>query len=285
MRVDFQREREWWDAKAPYEERDKIDEAVNRSLRWREIEKHLKGIRTILEVGGGTGTFSIPLAHRGFMVTHIDLSPAMLSIARSKAQDLQNIHFVEGNAVDLSEYGDSSFDMVLNMDGAISFCGPEAEFAISESCRVSGKKLIISVSHRVCMIPVWLSARLKDLGRIVPAVHEMMDHGEWYQEQFPENPELAKGMTQDYMGPFKAFLPGELSDLLLRCGMRVLRIGGIGSLANFVGQETVERAAKDEHLFQEFLDLCERFDAEILPDGPGTRNRAGLIAVAEPCRE
>ena len=37
---------------------------------------------------------------------------------------------------------------------------------------------------------------------------------------------------------------------------------------------------KEETLFQEFLELCERFDREILPEGLGTR-RAGLIAVAE----
>ena len=42
-----------------------------------------------------------------------------------------------------------------------------------------------------------------------------------------------------------------------------------------------EQDLGDEVLFEQFLDLCERFDREILPDGPGTRQRAGLIAVAE----
>jgi hypothetical protein len=37
----------------------------------------------------------------------------------------------------------------------------------------------------------------------------------------------------------------------------------------------------DNALLDEFLNLCERFDQEILPDGPGTKQRAGLIAVAE----
>jgi hypothetical protein len=34
MQVDFQRERAWWDAKAPDEEQDLADESVNRALRW-----------------------------------------------------------------------------------------------------------------------------------------------------------------------------------------------------------------------------------------------------------
>ena len=33
---------------------------------------------------------------------------------------------------------------------------------------------------------------------------------------------------------------------------------------------------------QDFVDLCERFDLEVLPDGPGSKQRAGLIAVAVP---
>ena len=64
--------------------------------------------------------------------------------------------------------------------------------------------------------------------------------------------------------------------------MRVLRPGALGSLAYLCGGETVKRVLEHESLFQEFLDLCEHFDREVLPDGPGTRERAGLITVAEP---
>jgi hypothetical protein len=62
--------------------------------------------------------------------------------------------------------------------------------------------------------------------------------------------------------------------------MHVLRCGGLGSLAGFCGQKTLDRVRQDEQLTEQFLDLCERFDREILPNGPGTRQRAGLIAVA-----
>ena len=126
MNIDFERERAWWDAKAEFEEVDRADEAVNRALGWREIERHVDGVKTVLDVGGGTGVFSIPLARRGFHVTHLDLSPAMLDKARKKAAGLANIHFVEGNSADLSTFSDRSFDLVLSMDGAISFTGPLA---------------------------------------------------------------------------------------------------------------------------------------------------------------
>ena len=77
MNVDFEREKRWWNAKAPKEEGDIGDQAINRALRWREIERHLEGVETILDVGAATGAFSIPLGQRGFSVTHLDFSPAM----------------------------------------------------------------------------------------------------------------------------------------------------------------------------------------------------------------
>ncbi len=94
MEVDFRRERAWWDAKASTGERDLGDEAINRALRWREIERHLTRVRSILAVGAGTGVFSIPLARRGFSVTHVDFSPAMLTIARQQAHAVQTFPFV-----------------------------------------------------------------------------------------------------------------------------------------------------------------------------------------------
>jgi ubiquinone/menaquinone biosynthesis C-methylase UbiE len=285
LKVDSEREREWWDAKAPKEEKDLSDEAVNRALRWREIERHLEGVQTILSVGGGTGVFSIPLARRGFSVTHLDFAPGMLEIARRNAEGVDGIRFVEANAADLSQFADRSSDLVLNMDGAISFSGSEAEKAVLESCRATRKKLIVTVTNRALMIPIFCSVGLHLTGQFMDGLFAMWENGEWHQEQFPDNPVLSAGMTQDYCGALKAFLPAELRRILEGAGMRVLRCGGLGSLALLCGAETVEQVLKDDELFRRFVDLCDRFDREILPGGPGTRQRAGLIAVAEPGEE
>lgn len=277
--VDFDRERAWWDAKAPKEEQDLTDEAVNRALRWREIERHMEGVRTVLDIGGGTGVFSIPLARRGLAVTHVDLAAAMLALCQRQASGLENIQLAQANAVALP-FPDGYFDLVLNTDGAISFCGALAEQALREACRVTRKVLILTVSHRAGLIPVWVSGSVQMVGRILPAVEAMFNRGEWHRDQFPENSSLSRGMTQDYCGPIKAFLPGELRAALQGEGMRVLRCGGLGTLANLCGQDTVAQTLRGETLFQTFVELCERFDREVLPDGPGTRQRAGLIAVA-----
>ena len=278
MTVDFERERAWWDAKAQQEENDLADEAINRALRWREIDRHLEGIRTVLDVGGGTGAFSIPLASRGFHVTHLDFSKAMLAAAHTNAAGLDNISFLTANAVALP-FPDRTFDLVLNTDGAISFCGVLAGQAIQEACRVTRKVLILAASHRALLIPIFVSASIHLSGSVMPAARSMFDRGEWHQDQFPDNPLLSKGMTQDYCGPLKAFTPDELRAILEKEGMRVTRCGGMGTLANLCGNETVQKALADKTLFEEFVELCEQYDQRILPGGTGTRQRAGLIAV------
>jgi ubiquinone/menaquinone biosynthesis C-methylase UbiE len=281
MKVDWEREKSWWDAKAPKEEDDLGDEPVNRALRWRELEQHLEGVETILDVGCGQGRFAIPLAKRGFSVTCLDISPAVLDIARNKAKGINNISFIEGNAVDLSRFSNRSFDLVLAMDGAISFCGAEAEKAVMESCRVTERKLILSVLSRARMVQLCAAFSLEHSGKLLPAVYEFVKTGLWHQSQFPDNKVFAKGVTQEYVGTIKAFMPSELRAIFEKTDMHILRLGALSSLSNTFKKEVIKHIFNDEVLSKQFIDLADRFDKEIQPEGAGARNRCGLIAVAE----
>jgi ubiquinone/menaquinone biosynthesis C-methylase UbiE len=275
---DFEAERAYWDASAHQEEKWLESRSVNRDLRWREIERHLGGVETILDIGGGTGAFSIPLARRGFFVTHLDLSPAMLKITHTKAEGLQTIRLVEGNVLEMSAFRDKSFDLVLNMDGPVSRCGSHAERAIFESARVAKKKLIITVAHKAWGTSLWLAASLASAGRFLPSVQEMLGKGQWHRDQFAENAILTKELPYRVL---KAFVPAELKKILEQAGMAVLRAGGLGSLHGLCQEKISEHVFEDESLYQQYLEICERFDKEILVDGPGTQNDTGLIAVAE----
>ncbi|MYE32588.1 MAG: class I SAM-dependent methyltransferase, partial [Chloroflexi bacterium] len=44
--------------------------------------------RDVLELGCGTGRVAVPLAASGVRVTGVDLSPAMLALARDRADGL-----------------------------------------------------------------------------------------------------------------------------------------------------------------------------------------------------
>ncbi len=282
IKVDFNREKEWWDAKASKEGKDLADESINRVLRWREIEKHLKGVRTILEVGAATGAFSIPLAKRGFTVTHVDFSSEMLKIAKRKAKGLKNITFVQANSTDLSRFHNRSFDLVLNMDGAVSFAGSKADQAIKESCRVTKKTLILTVSNLAELIVILTNSSLEVSNKFMKAVYTMFSEGLWHQKMFKDNNLLTKETEQKYFGALKAYSSNQLKKILEKNHMRVIRVGGLGSLANLCRIETIQKVKRNKKLFNEFIELCDKFDKEIMPDGPGTRQRAGLIAVAKP---
>lgn len=277
MKPDFKREQAWWENKAAGEEKDLADEAINRALRWREIERNLKGIKTIAEVGAATGAFTIPLAKRGYKVTHIDFSAPAIVLAKQKAKGLKNIEFTQANAADLHMFRDKTFDLVLNMDGAVSFCGKDAAKSIKETCRICRKKLIITASNKAWLIPVWVATTFPKFKRIVPAVKSMIKDGFWHYDQHSHNKKTVPG----YFGTLKAFLPSELSVLIKGNGLNVKSCRAIGSLANLAGKDTVDFVKQNRRSMETFLDLCEDFDQNIMPCGPGTKQRAGLIAIAE----
>jgi len=66
---------------------------------------------SILEIGCGTGRVTLQLAQMGIWIVGMDLSAAMLNIARQKSQGLANVRWMEGDmlAFDLGEF----FDLII----------------------------------------------------------------------------------------------------------------------------------------------------------------------------
>ncbi len=54
----------------------------------KQFARHKSPVRTIVELGCGTGTLAAILAERGYQVTAVDLSPDMLSVAAEKCDGL-----------------------------------------------------------------------------------------------------------------------------------------------------------------------------------------------------
>jgi SAM-dependent methyltransferase len=77
-------------------------------------------IRTILDLGCGTGGHALPLAKRGYLVTGVDLSEHMLERARQKAAEAGlNIRFHQGDIRTIKL--DRTFDAVIAMFAVISY--------------------------------------------------------------------------------------------------------------------------------------------------------------------
>ncbi|MFZ5354113.1 MAG: class I SAM-dependent methyltransferase [Bacillota bacterium] len=101
----------------------------------------------VLDIGCGTGNFSMKLAQVGCIVTGIDISDSMLDIAREKAdKEKLDIEYLNMDAYNLM-FDDNSFDMVFSM-AAFEFIN-DTQIAFDEMLRVAkpGAQLLIGTIH------------------------------------------------------------------------------------------------------------------------------------------
>lgn len=77
------------------------------------IEKYLTAGAKILDIGAGAGEYSLYFARLGYSVSALELADSNIAAFRAKLTEQDDIHLVQGNALDLSRYADHSFDIVL----------------------------------------------------------------------------------------------------------------------------------------------------------------------------
>ena len=75
----------------------------------------------VLDLGCGDGTTALPAARLGADVLGVDIASNLVAAgnARAQSEGLTNIKFQEGDASDLRELGDDSFDLVVSIFGAM----------------------------------------------------------------------------------------------------------------------------------------------------------------------
>jgi ubiquinone/menaquinone biosynthesis C-methylase UbiE len=75
----------------------------------------------VLDLGCGDGTTAIPNARLGANVLGVDIASNLVAAGnkRAKAENLSNCTFKEGDAIDLNELKDESFDLVVSIFGAM----------------------------------------------------------------------------------------------------------------------------------------------------------------------
>ena len=77
------------------------------------IRRFLPRDGAVLEIGAGTGRYSVALAREGHHVTAVELAARNLELLRRNAQGLDNLTALQGDAVDLSRFPDDCFDLTL----------------------------------------------------------------------------------------------------------------------------------------------------------------------------
>lgn len=98
----------------------------------------------ILEIGAGTGRYSIALAKEGFDVTAVELSTKHLDILRNKSAGVRNIVSYQGDAIDLSKFNEETFDVTLVFGPMYHlYENEDINKAINEAIRVTKKDGVI----------------------------------------------------------------------------------------------------------------------------------------------
>ncbi|MBE6158356.1 MAG: methyltransferase domain-containing protein [Firmicutes bacterium] len=104
------------------------------------IKDYLKDGYKILDVGAGTGRYSLELQRDGYDVTAVELVKHNLRYIEKKG-----IKCYQGNAIDLSRFEDNSFDMVLLFGPMYHLLTMDEKVkALEEAKRVSKKYIFIS---------------------------------------------------------------------------------------------------------------------------------------------
>jgi ubiquinone/menaquinone biosynthesis C-methylase UbiE len=75
----------------------------------------------LLDLGCGDGTTALPAARRGADVLGVDIARNLVEAGNRRARelDLTNLRFREGDACNLSELADDTFDLVVSIFGAM----------------------------------------------------------------------------------------------------------------------------------------------------------------------
>ncbi|MBR2046277.1 MAG: class I SAM-dependent methyltransferase [Agathobacter sp.] len=101
----------------------------------------------ILEIGAGTGRYSIALAKEGYDVTAVELVEHNLEVLQKNSVGTENIQSFQGDALDLSRFVDDSFDVTL-VFGPMYHLYEKADVhkALDEAIRVTKEDGVILVA-------------------------------------------------------------------------------------------------------------------------------------------
>ena len=123
----------------------------------------------VLDMATGTGRAALALAKRGAIVTGVDASREMLSVARARATEAGlSIEFAEGDAHALA-FPDQSFDATVCLRMLMHV--PDWRTALAELCRVTRHRLVFdypALGSAAALQVMWRTAAAK-MGQNVEA--------------------------------------------------------------------------------------------------------------------
>lgn len=214
------------------------------------FRKYGKGeIKTILDLGCGTGNHAIPLVRRGYQVTGVDISEDMLSCARAKAQNAgsegQNFLYGDVRNIDLRH----QYDVVLMMFAVLGYqtTNEDVLSALNTASRhlKSGGLFICDVWYG----PAVLTQRPTEKAKIIPTpkgkiIRTASGHLDTFRHLCEVRYHILRIEDQQVISEseekhtMRYFFPQELAILMLHADLKMADICVFGKLEQQPSEDT-----------------------------------------------
>lgn len=201
----------------------------------------------ILEVGAGTGRYSVALAKQGYRVTAVELVPHNLELLRAKLDGSEPITALQGNALDLSFLPDSAFDLTMLLGPMYHLYTREDKLrALAEAVRVTKPGGFLLVAY--CMNEPTVIQYVFGMNKLQEVMGLNLLTPDWHCVSEPK--EIFELVRTEDIAALDAALPVERVKLVATDG------------ATHYMKEMID--AMDEVTFAQWLDFhfatCERQD-------------------------
>ena len=210
------------------------------------IDKYLKQNDKILEVGAGTGRYSLHYASLGYDVTSIEYVQHNLDILKSKITTDIKIVAEQGDAVDLSRFKDNTFDVTLVLGPLYHlYDDKDINKAIEEAIRVTKKDGIIALAYITSdgVMALWGSDHLID----------------GYPNDFDDNFKMVRYPE----GVFAPFYISEFKDIMSKYNITFLHNISTDGIGNFLSEKVNNYSEEEFKIWTRYhLSICEREDLQ-----------------------
>lgn len=210
------------------------------------IDKYLKKGDKILEVGAGTGRYSIHYAEEGYDVTAIEYVEHNLNILKEKITPEMKIKAEQGDAIDLSRFEDDTFDVTLVL-GPLYHLYEDSDIdkAIKEAIRVTKKDGVIMIAY------ITSDGVFAEWG---------IDHLlSGYPNDFDDNFKLIRYPE----GVFAPFYISEFKELMSNYDVTLLHNVAVDGIAKIVEDKLNKLSPEEFKVWVKYqLSICEREDLQ-----------------------
>lgn len=210
----------------------------------RYIEKYLSSNDKILEVGAGTGRYSLYYANKGYHVTAIEYIENNLNVLQEKITSKMKIVAEQGDAVDLSRFSDDTFDVTLILGPLYHlYDRKDQEKAISEAVRVTKRNGVIAVAY-LASDSVMIDWALRG--------HHLIDG---YKTEFDENYKMI-----NYPGGiFAAFYISEFKEMMKKFPITMLHNVATDGMTRHMREEIDDLSDEEFDMWLKYhFSTCER---------------------------